>query len=576
MGHSDPVDGTEPLPIVVVVFEHDASRLGAAVEYDAALTLWATMSEDPANWDEVAGYWPRYRCLPGPDAVLFNSGVCEFLDGLPIQPCDRDQAIAAIEGHGNWFAIDLVQKRIVTGSDMQPLGRQATLALATDEKGKQRCPLPFALPDWWELHEAAEASLVSLPRETEIQIPRCDREVLFGLPMISDLASRILKVVGAGRMPVENNTGRGPSVAMNAVTVEVHRDWLMTPRSDLDGQRPRDSMHGAHDWSDSIVEGQRMRFSDGAPMIAAPDDVLGYADAPMGREEMIVYFDLCREIIDAGWQWCQERLDASDDSKVDASGDWLDPLVTYLIEVRDSWMHHPFEGDAPPEFIIECSRRRVPRGDDIPIVGMEGPEVEQHMPDCDCPICDIMASGMFGPGFTILDGHQLELDDEFAFSTHQFIEDWEQEQEELREFRDSFGDEPFGSGNSMEAGESEDDIFASAWSNPMSDDPLPGDPQGHLKLSFRLAEIIGDLENAGAERGTIRSLNNAFRNYRESDRADVSAARTDLARQLDHIAEQYPSLLPKIADFQSQVDELQRESAEVQGEKESRDNDSSR
>ncbi len=77
--------------------------------------------------------------------------------------------------------------------------------------------------------------------------------------------------------------------------MEIHRDWLMTARDDLDGRRPRDLLHGAHRWSDSIVWGQRMRFEDGSPIVAAPDDVVGYVDAPMGSQEMYLYFDLCRE-----------------------------------------------------------------------------------------------------------------------------------------------------------------------------------------------------------------------------------------------------------------------------------------
>ena len=146
MDRSELNDEKEPPPIAVAVLDHCECRLGAAVEYDAALTLWATMSEDPSTWDEVAGYWARYRC-----PTFRDSGVCEFVDGLPIQLCDREEAMAAIEGHGNWLAIDLIQKRIVTGVEVQPLGRKATLALVTDENGKQHCPLPFRLPPWWEL-----------------------------------------------------------------------------------------------------------------------------------------------------------------------------------------------------------------------------------------------------------------------------------------------------------------------------------------------------------------------------------------------------------------------------------------
>lgn len=164
-------EGQETTPIMVAVFDHGECRLGTAVEYDAALTLWATLSEDPANWDEMVGYWARYR----------RPSACGFADGLPN------------ETHGE--------------------------------------------------------------RET--------------------------------------------ANALHALTVAVHRDWLMTPREELNGRCPRDLLHGARDWSDAIVWGQRQRFEDSAPMTAAPDDVVGFADAPMGSEEKVIYFDLCREVIDS-------------------------------------------------------------------------------------------------------------------------------------------------------------------------------------------------------------------------------------------------------------------------------------
>jgi len=553
VNESESNPANEPPPIVVAVIDPNQCRLGTAVDYDAAMTLWATMSEDPANWDEVAGYWPRYCC----------PAVCEFVDGLPIGPCDREQVFTALDGHGNWLAIDLIQKRIFTGSDVQPLGREATLALVTDEKGKQHCPLPFRLPPWWELHEAATANVVLMRRQSEILIPRTDRPFLFGSRMIEDLAGRILQVVADNRLPDEVLDEREAADALHALTVEVHRDWLMTPREELGARCPRDLLHGAHDWSDAIIWGQRRRFEDGAPMTAAPDDVVGYADAPMGREEMIIYFDLCREVIGSGWFWCGKEIEASGKWELDTINDRHTNLMAFLSDVRDSWLEQPFEGGSPPSFIIECSRRRVPRGSQVPIAGMEGEESEQHVTDCDCPICDMMASGMFGVGFTSLDGHHLDLDDEFAFSTHEFIEGWQREQDDYRAFNEKFNREQAERDARIAAGENEKDVYASAWSNPMVDGKLPGDTQGHLKLSFRLAEIISDLEQADAPNETIKNLNGAFREYREHAMADRVAARANLGAILDDIAQQYPDLLPKIADFQSQVDELQRGPADV-------------
>jgi hypothetical protein len=332
----------------------------------------------------------------------------------------------------------------------------------------------------------------------------------------------------------------------------------MTPREDLEGRKPRDLLHGAHDWSDAIIWGQRLRFEDGGPMIAAPNDVVGYDDAPMGREEMIIYFDLCRELIGAGWFWCDRELNSASRSPHSPKSEWMGTFCKFLADVRDDWLRQPFEGGSPPSFIIECSRRRVPRGANVPIIGMNDCQSEQHLPDCDCPICDMMQSGMFGVGFTSLDGHHLDLDDEFAFSTHALREDWEREQREFEERSAEFNRKWAEREAKIAAGEIVEDEFASAWSDPMTEGAIPGDPLGHLKLSFRLAEIIGDLECVSAPNEIIKALNMSFRDYREAISDQREAAKQSLFRHLETTGERFPDLLTKVVDFQAQVDELER------------------
>jgi hypothetical protein len=141
-----------------------------------------------------------------------------------------------------------------------------------------------------------------------------------------DLASRIVKIV-------QSEAWRSSDVADNqnmryAFTKQVHRDWLMTPREDLGGRIPRELLHGAKEWSDKVTWGQRLRFEDGAPMTAVPDDVAGYDTAPMGSQEMVLYFDLSRELIGAGWFWC-----GSDDVRhaIDDSQNAMNRLVDFGI-----------------------------------------------------------------------------------------------------------------------------------------------------------------------------------------------------------------------------------------------------
>jgi hypothetical protein len=286
----------------------------------------------------------------------------------------------------------------------------------------------------------------------------------------------------------------------------------------------------------------------------------------MGSEELIVYFDLCREVIQAGWSWVASQSELKRDDRGE--------LVSYLQGVRDEWLELPFEGGAPPRFIIECSRRRVPRGGGVAIQGMEEGEPAEHPGDCDCPICNMLDSGMFGTCFTSLDGHHLELDDEFAFSMFERFEDWEEQSSEWREISEAVedwepqvdasaersGNSSIGSqaADSQSTGGSPPEEFASAWSSLMTDGPLPGDRRGYLKLAFRLAEIIADLESVSAPHQHVVSLNKAFRCYFESGSTTTHSTRAAFKQALEAVAGHYPHLLPKLCDLQSQVDELER------------------
>ncbi|TVS18630.1 MAG: hypothetical protein EA424_10470 [Planctomycetaceae bacterium] len=525
--------------VTVVIRDGQACRLGASLDTDTALTLIAVASEDPSCWEDLVGYWPRYR----------TPVVCEFFDSLPMVAADPEAAWGAISESDAWVLIDLGGKRIVTGGDFQPVGRDAAFAMVVDEDDRQHCPLSVHLPPWWELHEQADTAVFGQPRLAPIRRPEVNREVLFGEPLLAGLASRVLEIVRSERWAsrdVDSQRSHYP------FTIEVHRDWLMTPREDLGGLMPRQMLHGAHQWIDGLVWAQRLRFEDGGEIIAAPDEVAGYETAPMGGEEMVIYFDLCRELISASWSWCEDE----ETKRRIAAGENCQPaLVGFLSGVKADWLASPFEGGSPPGFIIECSRRRVPRGSDVPIVGMSEREVEQHVDDCDCPICEMMAEGMFGVGFTSLDGHHLELDEEFAFSMHETREAWEQQQREFEEMSMAIDCRQ---AESEAVGENEPDEFASVWSGVASDEPLPGDTRGHLKLAFLLAEIVSALVSRDASREDIRRLNALFADFRTCDAAERAPSGRRLGDQLDALAERYPELIPRVADFRSRIDECVR------------------
>ncbi len=531
---------TDAKSALVIVLENECCRMGASLDSDVAMTFIAVASEDPKCWDDVIGYWPRYRTPVVP----------KFVDSLPISIVDRETAKCSVNETGEWVVIDLAEKRIVTGRHFMPIGRDESFAMVVDEKGKQHCPLSVHLPPWWELHEQVDASVLELPRQSPINVPQVRRDVLYDDAMIGDLAIRILD-------KVRNNpwlTGDADDTehSRHGLTIEVHRDWLMTPLKDLGGMMPRQMLHGAHDWIDHLVWGQRIRFEDGGPIIAAPDDVSGYESAPMGSEEMVIYFDLCRELIEAGWSWCQTTASKSGLNLEMGS---QRELFEFLHDFKSTWLSQPFEGGSPPSFIIECSRRRVPRGVGVPIVGMSERETEEHVIDCDCPICNMMAEEMFGPCFAQLDGHHLDLDDEFAFSMHETREAWEKQQREFAESSAEFN-RKWAEREAAAGGET--DEFKSAWSGNFSEAPLPGDPSGNLKLAFLLTEVISLLDSSGASSADIKQLNTNFINFRKSEPDELAESGKHLCEHLESLAGHYPELVPRVADFQSRIEERVR------------------
>ena len=538
--------------VTVVIIEKSYCLIALDCSFETATTLIALIYDDPENWAEATSLWPRYRTPP----------VHEFISSIPFEDVDFIQSIEHLATAESSVAIDFREKRIFNGGSFTPVGRDAVLAMVVYESGVQRYPLSIHLPPWWELHEGANHRALQQHRQAPIDKPSVDREVLYGDAFLADIATRVIETVDSE--PWRCCEADKNENARYAFTVAVHRDWLMTPRTDLGGRMPRELLHGAREWSGRVTRGQRLRFEDGGPMIAAPCDWAGFDTAPMGSEEMYLYFDLCREVIDASWFFLTKMRDPSDELAEISSRDSLtatntnaasaSELIEYLRDVRDSWLDSPFEGGSPPRFIIECDRRRVPRGAGVAIEGIDAVQSTPHIVDCDCPICEMMVDGFFGVGFTGIDGHHLELDDEFAFSMHQTRERWEEQQREYAEFSAKMDLERQRHKSSNDT----EDPFDSAWSGHVNNQPIPGDKGGFLKMAFMVAEIIGALEASDAPHEDIKLLNESFADFRRSDEDERVQSAARLKSQLEVIADRYPSLVSKSADLQSRIDEAVR------------------
>ncbi len=542
-------------PVTLVVIEASRILMAMSLDLDAATTIIGLISEDPASWDEALSAWPRYR----------TPAVCEFASSLPIEGTDHGDAMAAVESAEAWVAVDFRDLRVLTGGQFMPMGRDAAFAMVVDDNGKQHCPMSVHLPPWWELHEGAMPDLINEPRQSPINKPHVNRDVLYGDEFLSSIAANVLRIVNSDAY--RDCDAKTNEQARYPFTLEVHRDWLMTPREDLGGRMPRELLHGAHEWISKVTWGQRLRFEDGTPMVALPGDWADRDVAPMGSQEMCLYFDLCRELIAAGWRFLADGHENSGASSptgrpCDSRGTTtLDSLTQFLREVKNEWMHAPFEGGSPPSFMIQCDRRRVPRGSGVVIDGIDGVESEQHIADCDCPICEMMADGVFGVGFTSIDGHHLELDDEFAFSMHETREAWEAQQREYEEFSAAMDRKRAESEAASETG----DPFASAWSGIGDDDesagdsPFAGQHGGLLKMAFMVAEMVAELETSDAPRDDIQTLNESFAIYRRDEDGQREESGSSLKVVLQLLADRYPNLVSKSADLQSRIDEAARQ-----------------
>jgi hypothetical protein len=265
---------------------------------------------------------------------------------------------------------------------------------------------------------------------------------------------------------------------------------------------------------------------------------------------MCMYFDFCRAMIGAAWDWCLVHEDSIANEEHEVV---LSRMLESLQQTKKAWMTEPLEDGPTPEFIIECDRRRVPVGDGVVIEGMDEVAKQNHEVDCKCPICAVMAEGIFGTSFGRITGYHLEMDQEFAFSMTESWEEWESEHQDYDEFQESTQ-----SRGSDVRPTCIDENLSSAWMGIGSHRPSHGDRRGHLKMAFMVAEMVSVLEsypNRGIE---IQSLNIAFTEYRKAQGRRINKAARKLNRVLETLASRYTELVSKSADLQSYIDESVR------------------
>lgn len=512
--------------IVAVVIDSELIHVLSPLNEVDALALQGCAAEDPATWSDVALVWPRYR---------FHEENAEFADALPVRLAGLDEAISSLEGARAWFALDLVQRRVLTGGDFprlrlrgEPIDEQDAAASTT------------VLPPWWELRQRVDPKMLSGKRETPLRIPAPRRDVLWGSAMTDFFAERMLAAIRDGQEWIGENW-EGRPAGRYALTVEIHRDWLMTPRDDLEGAIPRDSLHGGMEWIDDLAAGQTFRVNQGEAPVPVSTELSTYPQAAMGRHEVILYFEACRETIDAGWSWLLEDEGRIDDPE--AARNLAGAMRRFLAQ----WLESPFEEGETPAEIVRCDRTRIPLISDG----------AGHGGDCDCPICEMISTGMFGPSIEHFDGHALELDDEFAFSMCATREEWEAQDREWEAMNDRIETDQ---DVDDDVGDATEDPFSSVWpSGAISEEGFPNDPFEHLSLAFLVADLVGSLQSVGAQQEDIDILNAAFRDYRTAGPPkELATSAAGFKHTLELLAVKHEDLVGRAADLQSRIDEQLR------------------
>lgn len=525
-------------------------------------TFLAALSSDPRTFQELSIAWSRFREEP--------------LAEMTWQALDETAQAPA-----GWLCLDLSHQQFAfIDTDPDDSDELTPGAYRHDDSPQKKQTIWLNIPPWWRrLQVTNQAEFLEQSRLVSTQwIPPFDfREVLYGRELASEIAQQVLAIQWPAAPPNTATEGGVPQVQPGRfdddalirklnrrvlrLVQRVHVNWLMTPRPALNGRTPREFLHEYREWKDRELDYRRAQWSRTrvAPP-AVPRESMQFQFGPMGTEEVVMYFDMVRDLIMAAWRW------VDDDPRI-THDKLTEELILYII----GWLSSPDPEEGSGELvreIIDLERSLTPRlASNEPI-------------DCDCPLCRLQASQeLFGPAFSICDGYHLEMEDEFAFSLETDRDMWESSRTSPGDsFKpdDSKASEtsiavlkgPLTSPSNSSVA-NEDAIWTSSHVDP---NPAP------LELSLfaigaRLAELIDRMKSLNAPRKHINDLNDAFdemsvviRNWivdKVTGKTDEGEAMSQVVDRMIAVLEACALTVPEItsqsADLQSLVHEWQRQ-----------------
>lgn len=344
-------------------------------------TLLAALAAEPETIAELESACERFR-----DENAIYNPFAWFYDGPDDEPYD-----AGI------IYVDLAARLIGCDSSIGLVAHEGTVDLKTSD-GNQ-FPLQYAIPPDWTIKDSV---LDFRRRADELRSRRASnprtevRPVLYGDPLYEFILS-------------ECGSCRG--LDDYDLIVDVHARWLMTARSDLAGQTPREALLDGHEFVQRDLHSRELQWSF-TGFCPPPLDVdsQAYRLARFGANEIFVYHDFVRYLVTAAF--AEEKIDIED-----------------LRAVAADWMTSPnpeYSGRVPND-ICESDRRRINLT----------ANTSEFLVDEDCEICQMMAAEFDTPMFWGLDGSSMEFD-RFEFSLTSTREEWEEDQRRFESFSREF------------------------------------------------------------------------------------------------------------------------------------------
>jgi len=386
----------------------DATREIEACQHGSfAERVLAALSAEPETIQELDGALERF--IVRSDHSFFRG----FSPGSDDTPYDAGLVI-----------IDLAARLVICDSSYCAAAPEGSVTYHNGEHATE-IHLNYHLSDDWLLVEDAtdwRALAEERRRERRLPPPLDARAVLYGEPLLQFIAEQCFEGF-RDRGPAAKEDYHDPLYQRESDLIrDIHVRWMMTRRDDLRAQTPRQMMLSRRPFTGDSLQDREFQWSltNQCPP-GLPPDSAGYRFAGFGTHEMVVYYDLVRELL---WH-C--RRDVAERGDV-APEQFVEKEITRLGQLREEWLDSGYSdcGDRTARSIIHNERSRIPEGQS----GLEA------MIDDDCPLCQMQAE-MDGPVFWHLDGSHL--DNDFAFSLwHETYEEWEQEQRKWEEFNRRF------------------------------------------------------------------------------------------------------------------------------------------